>query len=109
MAEARIVRAKWSISPLREAKTLLGVLHQEGMRGRGLIESFERNAVRLLGYSREDMGKLYRKQCGRELTDSILITKADHVVRDSELVEERVVLRRTLLKNRKFKQWLVSR
>jgi len=107
MAEARIVRARWSASPLREAKTLLGVLQDEGLRGKGLIEAFEKNCVRYLGYTRADMAKLYRQQTGRDLSDYILIQKADKVVRTNELVAERMVLRRTLLSNRRFKRhWL---
>src|SRR5271154_5283330 len=104
MAEIGVVRARWSASPLREAKTLLGVLQQEGLRGKGLIEAFEKYSVRLLGYTRADMAKLYRQQTGRELTDYILTQKADKVVRSNEVVAERTVLRRSLLKNRKFKR-----
>ena len=96
MAEARIVRARWSTSPHREAKTMLVVLQQEGLRGKGLIEAFEKNCVRYLGYTRADMAKLYHQQTGRDLSDYILIQKADKVVRTNELVAERVVLRRTV-------------
>jgi hypothetical protein len=103
MAETRIVRARWSVSPLREAKTLLGVLQQEGLRGKGLVAAFEKHAPRLLGYSREDMAKLYMQQTGRELTAYILIQKADKVVRNKELGPEAAMMRRTLLTNRKVK------
>jgi hypothetical protein len=109
MAEARIVRARWSTSPLREAKTLLGVLQQEGLRGKGLIQAFEKNCVRYLGYTRADMAKIYRQQTGRELSDYILIQKADKVIRTKELEAEIAVLRRTLLSNRKFKRRWLSR
>ena len=34
------VRGKWGVSPLREAKTLLGVSKQQGLAGKGLIEAF---------------------------------------------------------------------
>ncbi len=63
------VRARWSVSPLREAKVLLGVLKQEGLAGKGLIEAFEKYSVRFLGYARSDMAKLYTQQTGRELTN----------------------------------------
>lgn len=107
MAEARIVRARWSVSPLRESKVLLGVLQTEGLRGKGLIEAFEKNCVRYLGYTRADIAKLYRQQTGRDLTDYLLIQKADKTIRYNELEAERAVLRRTLLSNRKFKsRWL---
>lgn len=96
----RWIRARWSVSPLREAKTLLGVLQQEGLRGKGLVQAFERQCPRLLGYSREDMGKLYRQQTGRDLTDYILVQKADKVVRYNELGPEADLLRRTLRKLR---------
>jgi hypothetical protein len=96
----RWVRARWSVSPLREAKTLLGVLQQEGLRGKGLVQAFENHSPRLLGYSREDMGKLYRHQTGRDLTDYILVQKADKAVRYNELGPEATLLSRTLRKLR---------
>lgn len=104
MAETRIVRGRWSVSPLREAKVLLGVLKQEGLTGEGFIKAFEKYSVRLLGYSRADMARLYRQQTGRELSDYILIQRGDKVVRDNELEAERVVLRRTLLRSRRSKK-----
>jgi len=107
MAKTELVRARWSVSPLREAKTLLGVLQQEGLRGKGLIEAFEKYSVRFLGYTRTDMAALYRQQTGRELSDYILIQKADKVVRTNELTQERQVLRRTLLGSRKFKKYML--
>lgn len=107
MADVKVVRARWSVSPLREAKTLLGVLQDEGLRGKGLVSAFEKYSLRLLGYSRADMARFYRQQTGRELTDYILCQKADKVVRTGELVPERAVLRRTLLSNRKFKRHLL--
>ena len=109
MAEARLVRARWSVSPLREAKVLLGVLKQEGLAGKGLIEAFEKYSVRFLGYTRSDMAKLYTQQTGRELTNDILTQKADKVIRYNELEQERIVLRRTLLANRRFKKYIMSR
>jgi hypothetical protein len=96
----RKIQGRWSVSPLREAKALLGVLQQEGLRGKGLVQAFERHSPRLLGYSREDMGKLYRQQTGRDLSDYILVQKADKVVRYNEFEQERALLRWTLLKLR---------
>lgn len=107
MTDTRIVRARWSVSPLREAKVLLGILQQEGLRGKGLIAAFEKHSVRLLGYTREDMAALYRQQTGRELTDFILVQKADKVVRYGELGPEAAPLRKALLKNRQFKKYLL--
>jgi hypothetical protein len=95
-----IVRAKWSVSPLREAKTLLGVLKQEGLVGEKLVAAFEKYSPWLLGYSRADMARLYHQQTGRELTDYILIQKADKVVRYKECIPEAKVLRQTLLRSR---------
>jgi len=94
-----MIRGRWSVSPLREAKALLGVLKQEGLTGKGFIAAFEKYSVRLLGYSRGDMARLYRQQTGRELSDYILIQRGDKVVRDHELEAERVVLRRVLLRS----------
>jgi hypothetical protein len=108
MAETGLVRAKWSVSPLREAKALLGVLKTEGLTGQGLIEAFEKYSVRFLGYTRADMAAMYRKQTGRELTNYILIQKADKVIRYNECEQERAALRRTLLANRKFKKYLLN-
>ena len=55
MVEQRNVRGKWGVSPLREAKTLLGVLKQQGLAGKGLIEAFEKWAPRIVGSSRADI------------------------------------------------------
>lgn len=97
------------MSPLREAKTLLGVLQLEGLRGKGLIEAFEKYAIRYLGYSRSDMCRMYRQQTGRELSDYILIQKADKVVRAREFDPSADALRKTLRSNRKFKKFLLMR
>ena len=81
MEKLGIVRGKWSVSPLREAKTLLGVLKQQGLAGKGLIEAFEKWAPRITGSSRADMNRLYREQTGREMSDYILVQQADKIVR----------------------------
>jgi hypothetical protein len=99
-----VIRARWSVSPLREAKTLLGILQQEGLRGKALIAAFERHCVPLLGYSRVDMSKMYEQQTeGRALTDYILIQKADKTVRYGELGPEAEPLRKALRKSRGLK------
>jgi len=95
---------RWSVSPLREAGTLLGVLKKSGLAGKGLVASFEKWSPRLLGYSRKDFDRLYRAQTGRDLTDAVLIQKADKIVRYGGLGPEAEVLRQQLLKNRKFKR-----
>src|SRR5271156_1209244 len=99
-----LVKGNWNVSPLREAKALLGVLKQEGLTGNGLIAAFEKYSIRLLAYSRSDMAKMYRQQTGRELSDYILIQRADKVVRGNELEGERAVLRRTLARCRRSKK-----
>jgi hypothetical protein len=33
-------RGTWTVSPLREAKILLGVLKQQGLAGQGLVKAF---------------------------------------------------------------------
>ncbi len=104
MAIAGGKHGRWSVSPLREAGTLLGVLKKYGLAGRGLVASFEKWSPRLLGYSRKDFNQLYRTQTGRDLTDTILIQKADKVVRYGRLGPEAEVLRQQLIKNRKFKR-----
>jgi len=43
------------------------------------------------------------------LTNDILTQKADKVIRYNELEQERIVLRRTLLANRRFKKYIMSR
>ena len=35
-------RGNWNVSPLWEAKVLLGVLRERGLAGKGLIQAFER-------------------------------------------------------------------
>ena len=90
-------RGKWSVSPLWEAKILLGVLKQQGLAGKGLIEAFEKWAPRVAGSSRADMSGLYREQTGRELSDYILAQQADKVVRYNQLPPDAEFVRRTLL------------
>ncbi len=109
MTGTHVVRARWSVSPLREAKTLLGVLHCDGLRGKGLVQAFEKYSLRLLGYSRADMGRLYHQQTGRELSDSILVQKADKVVRYHELGSDAAALRRSLARCRRSKKHRVRR
>ncbi len=96
-AERRRTRGKWSVSPLWEAKILLGVLKQQGLAGKGLIEAFEKWAPRVAGSSRADMSRLYREQTGRELSDYILVQQADKVVRYNQLPPDAEVVRRALL------------
>src|SRR5712692_5021792 len=71
--ERRCTRGKWRVSHLWEAKMLLGVLKQQGLAGKGLIEAFEKWAPRVAGSSRADMSRLYREHTGRELSDYILV------------------------------------
>jgi excisionase family DNA binding protein len=89
-------RGKWSVSPLWEAKILLGVLKQQGLVGKGLVEAFEKWAPRIAGSSRADMSRLYRAQTGRELSDYILVQQADKVVRYNQLPPDAEVVRRAL-------------
>jgi len=91
-SERHRTRGKWSISPLWEAKILLGVLKQQGLAGKGLIEAFEKWAPRVAGSSRAGMGRLYREQIGRELSDYILVQQADKVVRYNQLPPENCTL-----------------
>jgi hypothetical protein len=95
-----LVRGKWGVSPLREAKTLLGVLKQQGLAGKGLIEAFEKWAPRIIGSSRADMNLLYLEQTGRQMSDYILTQQADKVVRYNQLPPEAEVFRQILLKSR---------
>ena len=90
-------RGKWSVSPLWEAKILLGVLKQQGLAGKGLVEAFEKWAPRIAGSSRADIGRLYLEQTGRELSDYILVQQADKVVRYNQLPPDAEVVRRALL------------
>lgn len=99
-AKIGMKKGKWSVSPLREAATLLGVLHQQGLRGKGLIQGFEKWAPKIVGYPRSDMEALYERQTGRPLTDYILLQKADKVVRNGELGPEAEVLNQSLAKLR---------
>src|SRR6266478_3788771 len=46
-AEHRRSRGKWSVSPLWEAKILLGVLRQQGLAGKGLVKALDRKSTRL--------------------------------------------------------------
>ncbi len=100
MEKLGIVRGKWSVSPLREAKTLLGVLKQQGLAGKGLIEAFEKWAPRITGSSRADMNRLYREQTGREMSDYILVQQADKIVRYNQLPPEAEGFRQIILRSR---------
>jgi excisionase family DNA binding protein len=95
-------RGKWSVSPLWEAKTLLGVLKQQGLAGKGLIEAFEKWAPRVAGSSRADMSRLCREQTGRELSDYILVQQADKVVRYNQLPPDAEFVRRAVLNSCSF-------
>lgn len=96
----RRVNGRWRVSPLREAGTLLGVLKQEGLAGKGHIHAFEKWLPRIVGVSRADADKVYREQTGREMADKILIQKADKIVRYSQLPPEAEVFRQIILKSR---------
>jgi len=95
--EHRRSRGKWSVSPLWEAKILLGVLRQQGLAGKGLVKAFEKWAPRVAGRSRAEMNQVYRAQTGREMSDYILVQQADKVVRYNQLPPEAEVVRRALL------------
>jgi excisionase family DNA binding protein len=88
IAEPRRLRARWSVSPLWEGKILLGLLRQQGLAGKGLVEAFEKWAPRIVGASRADMNRVYREQTGREMSDYILVQQADKVVRYKQLPPE---------------------
>jgi excisionase family DNA binding protein len=98
--ERRRIRGNWSISPLWESKILLGVLKQQGLVGKGLVEAFERWAPTLIGVSRGDISKAYAKQTARDLSDYILVQQADKAVRYGQLPPEaegfRLVLGKSL-------------
>lgn len=90
-------RGKWSVSPLWEAKMLLGVLRQQGLAGKGLVKAFERWAPRIVGCSRAEMSRVYCEQTGREMSDYILVQQADKAVRYNQLPPEAEVVRRAVL------------
>ena len=95
--EHRRSRGKWSVSPLWEAKILLGVLRQQGLAGKGLVKAFEKWAPRVAGRSRAEMNRVYRAQTGHEMSDYILVQQADKVVRYNQLPPEAEIVRRALL------------
>src|SRR5260370_24885235 len=95
--EHRRSRGKWSVSPLWEAKILLGVLRQQGLAGRGLVKAFEKWAPRVAGRSRAEMNQGYRAQTGRESSDYITVQQADKHVPSNQLPPEAEVVRRALL------------
>src|SRR6266850_1011059 len=97
VVEHRRSRGKWSVSPLWEAKILLGVLRQQGLAGKGLVNAFEKWAPRIAGCSRAEINRVYCEQTGREMSDYILVQQADKVVRYNQLPPEAEVVRRALL------------
>src|SRR6267378_663881 len=101
--EHRRSRGKWSVSPLWEAKILLGVLRQQGLAGKGLVKAFEKWAPRIAGCSRAEMNRVYCQQTGREMSDYILLQRADKAVRYNQLPPEAEVVRRTILSSDSFR------
>jgi excisionase family DNA binding protein len=102
-AEHRRLRGKWSVSPLWEAKILLGVLREQGLAGKGLVKAFEKWALRIAGCSRAEMNRVYCEQTGREMSDYILVQQADKAVRYNQLPPEAEVVRRTVLSSDTFR------
>jgi excisionase family DNA binding protein len=96
-------RGKWSVSPLWEAKVLLGVLRQQGLAGKGLVKAFEKWAPTIAGCSRAEMNRVYCEQTGREMSDYILVQQADKAVRYNQLPPEAEVVRRTVLSSDSFR------
>jgi excisionase family DNA binding protein len=88
MLERRRVRGNWNVPPLWEGKILLGVLKEQGLAGKGLVEAFEKWAPRIVGASRADMNKVYEEQTGHEMSDYILVQQADKAVRYKQLPPE---------------------
>ncbi len=95
--EGNRARGNWSVSPLWEAKILLGVLKEQGLAGKGLLKAFEKWAPTIARISRSDMSRVYRQQTGREMTDYILVQLADKVVRYNQLPSEADIVRQALL------------
>jgi excisionase family DNA binding protein len=89
-------RGKWSISPLWEAKILLGLLHQQGLVGKGLVEAFEKWLPKVAGCSRITLNQIYFEQTGWELSDYILAQQADKAIRYNQLPPEAETLRNIL-------------
>lgn len=96
-------RGKWRVSPLWEAKILLGVLRQQGLAGKGLVKAFEKWAPRIAGCARTEMNRVYREQTGREMSDYILMQQADKAVRYNQLPPEAEVVRGTVLSSDSFR------
>jgi excisionase family DNA binding protein len=93
------VRGNWNVSPLWEAKILLGILKQQGLAGKGLIKAFDKWAPRIVGVSRLDMARAYGKQTGRPLSDYILAQQADKAIRYRQLPPEAEGFRLALAKS----------
>jgi len=95
---ARIrARGKWSESPLWEAKILLGVLREQGLAGKGLIEAFEKWVPRVVGCPRSAIDRAYAEQTGRDLSDYILVQQADKTFRYNQLPREAGSVRTILM------------
>ena len=97
--ERQRVRGNWNVSPLWEAKILLGILKQQGLAGKGLIKAFDKWAPRIVGVSRLDMARAYGKQTGRPLSDYILAQQADKAIRYRQLPPEAEGFRLALAKS----------
>jgi excisionase family DNA binding protein len=89
-------RGNWNVSPLWQAKVLLGVLRERGLAGNGLVRAFERWLPAIGGLSRAEVSTCYREQTGHELSDYILVQLADKVVRYDQLPPEAEIIRQIL-------------
>jgi len=98
--ERNRARGNWSVSPLWEAKILLGVLKEQGLAGKGLVKAFEKWAPTIACSSRSEISRTYQKQTGRDMSDYILVQLADKVVRYSQLPPEADIVRQALLNSR---------
>jgi len=90
-------RGKWSESPLWEAKILLGVLREQGLAGKGLLEAFEKWVLTVAGCPRSAIDRAYAEQTGHELSDYILIQQADKTFRYNQLPREAESVRTILM------------
>jgi len=90
-------RGKWSESPLWEAKILLGVLREQGLAGKGLVEAFEKWVPNVAGCPRSAIDRAYAQQTGHELSDYILLQQADKTARYNQLPREAENVRTILM------------
>src|SRR5882762_6981659 len=105
--QLRVSRAQCRRTPMPKKKKPKAVMVDgvpiKPISRKGLVKAFEKWAPRIAGCSRAEMNRVYCQQTGREMSDYILLQRADKAVRYNQLPPEAEVVRRTVLSSDSFR------